>query len=485
MRIGPRMKDTDPRLGPTPFSSEWNDAPPPPERPRRVPVRRTWLPSVLPAWFPSERLISAALVLVIILSTAAFSSAGHGMRELAAPRVANDPNIHSVVINGQPTQTPSGAQIVADASTVAVTAPASAETPTPPVALPVNAGVPSVRGSASAGGSAAASGSANASGSGSASASAQSSASASAAGSQPASSGSGSAVAQGGATQTKQDGPFPRDADGNLFPQNRIVAYYGHPDNDPANNLMGVLGMDTIDNTYAKLMDQVAAWQQADPNTNVIPAFEFIATVAQQNPQPDGSYLTDTDPDFIQTYIDFAAKHDMLVFIDVQVGMRGVHDEVTKLLPLLAEPNVMLAIDPEFAIHGDEKPGEDFGHISADDVNWTMHTLADLSAEKGIPNKVLMVHQFRYDMISDKETIENVPGIELVLHADGHGPPSLKKETYGVVVTQWKDRIHFWAGFKVFYNRDDPDLNKYTDIPNMTPDEILQLDPIPYYISYQ
>ena len=484
MRIGPRMKDTEPRLGPPPFSSEWNDAPPPPpERPRRVPVRRTWLPAVLPAWFPSERLISAVLVLVIILSTAAFSSAGHGMRELAAPQVTNAPNIHSMVIGGQPTQTPSGAQIVADASTVATTAPASAVTPTGPAAPPANAGVPSASASASAGGSSAASGSAGGDASGSTAVSAHSSASAN--GNEPASSGSGSAVARGEGAQTKQDGPFPRDADGNLFPKNRIVAYYGHPDDDPEHNAMGILGMDTIDNTYAKLMDQVAEWQQADPDTNVIPAFEFIATVAQGTPQPDNSWLTDTDPDFIQKYIDFAADHDMLVFLDVQVGARGVHDEVTKLLPLLAEPNVMLAIDPEFAIHGDEVPGEDFGHISADDVNWTLRTLADLSAEKGIPDKVLMVHQFRYDMISDKETIENVPGVELVLHADGHGPPSLKKETYGVVVTQWKDKIHFWAGFKVFYNRDDPDLNKYTDIPNMTPEEILQLDPVPYYISYQ
>jgi hypothetical protein len=278
-----------------------------------------------------------------------------------------------------------------------------------------------------------------------------------------------------------QDEPYQRDADGNLFPGNRIVAYYG----TSINNLMGVLGEDEIEATYERLMDQVEAWEAADPDTNVIPAWEYIATVAQPTPQSDGTFLYDISFDEIQPYIDFAAEHGMLTFIDVQVGMRGVQGEVERLRPLLEQPTVMLAIDPEFAVYGDEIPGEDYGHIDAADVNWAQQYLADLAVEEGIPQKVLMVHQFRYDMIENKETIEAVPGVELVLHADGHGPPALKEETYAVVISQWADQIAFWAGFKIFYNKDEEDRNQYTDIPNMTPEQVLQLDPVPYYISYQ
>ncbi len=439
MRIGPKMSDTDQRIGPVPFSTEWIDDPPPPERPRRVPVRIGWLPSNLPGWLPSERLLSAFLVLAIILGTAAFSSNTSATRDLTAPELDGGSGSDALI-------------------------PAESSLVTP--------GTTGVAGDPSAG--IAASGTDE---------SATAANGADAAASNPATGGQAAAGQSASRTEVvaSQSGEFPRDADGNLFPSNRIVAYYG----TSIDSRLGILGMDTIDNTYAQLMDQVAEWQAADPDTNVIPTWEYIATVAQSTEQSDGTFLNDIDFDEIQPYIDFADEHGMLTFIDVQVGKRGVRGEVERLRPLLSQPNVMLAIDPEFAIHDDEIPGENYGYISADDVNWAMQYLADLSRDEGIPQKVLMVHQFRYDMIQDKETIEDTPGVELVLHADGHGAPELKKETYGVVITEWADQLAFWAGFKVFYNRDDPDLNQYTDIPNMTPDEILQLDPVPYYISYQ
>ena len=440
MRIGPKMSDTDQRIGPMPFSTEWIDDPPPPERPRRVPVGKGWLPASLPGWLPSERLLSAFLVLVLILGTAAFSSNTSATRELNAPDASGPAAVDTALVpNGPPLVAPSPA-VVAGEPTTELAASGTDETANA-ASAPVSAASNPATGNQAA---------------------------------------AGQSASRTDLT-ARQSGDFPRDADGNLFPSNRIVAYYG----TSIDSRLGVLGMDTIDNTYAQLMDQVAEWQAADPDTNVIPTWEYIATVAQSTEQSDGTFLNDIPFDEIQPYIDFADEHGMLTFIDVQVGKRGVQGEVERLRPLLSQPNVMLAIDPEFAIHGDEIPGENYGYIGADDVNWAMQYLADLSRDEGIPQKVLMVHQFRYDMIQDKETIQDTPGVELVLHADGHGSPDLKQETYGVVITQWADQIAFWPGFKVFYNRDDPDLNQYTDIPNMTPDEILQLDPVPYYISYQ
>ena len=436
---------TEPSLGPAPFSAEWNDDPPTPERPRRVPLGTGRLPASLPGWLPSERLLTAFLVLVIILGTAAFTTtAAPATQQLDAPEVNRTPGPDTAAVPAGP------AALAAGPTTVAA---AGAATGSSGVSNPVGLAAGS-------------------------DASADTVASANTAASNEA---ADQRRATGNQAVSGVGDDFPRDADGNLFPNNRIVAYYG----TSLSNLMGILGEDTIDNTYAVLMDQVAEWQAADPDTNVIPAFEFIATVAQPTPQSDGTFLYDISFDDIQEYIDFAADHDMLVFIDVQVGARGVQAEVERLEPLLKQPNVMLAVDPEFAVHGDEIPGEDYGHIDADDVNWTMQYLADLSQTEGIPQKVLMVHQFRYDMIENKENIQDTPGVELVLHADGHGSPDLKRETYGVVVSQWADQIAFWAGFKVFYNKPEPERNQYTDIPNMTPEEILQLDPVPYYISYQ
>ncbi|HEV2529064.1 MAG TPA: hypothetical protein VGT61_11525 [Thermomicrobiales bacterium] len=276
-------------------------------------------------------------------------------------------------------------------------------------------------------------------------------------------------------------GDVARDADGNMFPTNRIIAWYG----TSVNNLMGILGEDEIEATWAGLEEQVAAWQAADPDTIAVPAWEYIATVAQPEPQSDGTFLFDIAFDVIQPYIDYAAERGGLTFVDCQVGRRGVQGEVERLRPLLVQPSVHLAIDPEYAMQEGETPGVQFGSIDAEDVNWALRYLADLAVEEGVPQKTLMVHQFRYDMIENKENIEDVPGVELVLHADGHGAPELKRETYDVVISQWVEQLAFWAGFKVFYNKPDPTRNQYTDQPNMTPEEILQLDPVPYFISYQ
>ncbi len=278
-----------------------------------------------------------------------------------------------------------------------------------------------------------------------------------------------------------QSGDVARDADGNMFPTNRIVAWYG----TSVNNLMGILGEADIEATWAGLEEQVAAWQAADPDTIAVPAWEYIATVAQPEPMSDGTFLFDIAFDVIQPYIDYAAERGGLTFVDCQVGRRGVQGEVERLRPLLVQPTVHLAIDPEYAMAEGETPGVQFGSIDAADVNWALRYLADLAVEEGVPQKTLMVHQFRWDMIENKENIEDVPGVELVLHADGHGAPELKRETYDVVISQWAEQVAFWAGFKVFYNKEDPTRNQYTDQPNMTPEEILQLDPVPYFISYQ
>lgn len=283
-----------------------------------------------------------------------------------------------------------------------------------------------------------------------------------------------------GKSVTKNE-PWARDADGNLLPTNRIVAYYGNPDNEN----MGVLGRADIDSTYTRLMDQVAEWQAADPNTPVIPAWEVITSVANQEAGNDGTWLSNVDSDTIQTYIDFAADHDMLVFLDIQVGKRGVHDEVQRLMPFLKQPNVMLAVDPEFAIHTDEIPGQDYGFVTAAELNDAQQMLSDVAAENNLPHKLMLVHQFRYDMIHDKAAINDLPDVELILHADGHGNPEDKTAAFNVVVGKWVGQLSFVPGFKVFYQTGDPAKDQYNDYPVMKPDDILKLDPVPYYISYQ
>ena len=66
------------------------------------------------------------------------------------------------------------------------------------------------------------------------------------------------------------------------------------------------------------LLEEAARYEVADPEREVIPAFELIATVAQRIPGDDGTYILDTDIKALTEWVNYAADHDLLVFLDLQ-----------------------------------------------------------------------------------------------------------------------------------------------------------------------
>jgi hypothetical protein len=258
-------------------------------------------------------------------------------------------------------------------------------------------------------------------------------------------------------------------ADGPILPNYRVVTFYGHP-HDPQ---MGIVGEYEMADLAAMIRDQAASYAAADPTRPVIPAFELIATVAQGSPGADGTYILDTDKETLTAYIDYAAQQGMLVVLDLQIGRGTVQAEIEKVRDLLARPNVHLALDPEFAVAEGEVPGQYIGSIPAAAVTYAQQTLADIATTNGIPPKLLIVHQFREDMIQNKEQLAPVPGVQLVIDADGYGAPELKTAVYNFIV---RDEPVEYAGVKLFYKQ---------DVPLMTPQEILALVPAPDVIIYQ
>ncbi len=254
-----------------------------------------------------------------------------------------------------------------------------------------------------------------------------------------------------------------------LLPEYRIVAYYGHP-HDPNMGIVGEVAKEELANQVKTLAADYAA---ADPSRPVIPAFELIATVAQRVPGSDGSYILDTDHETLTEYIDYAEAQGMIVLLDLQVGRGTVANEIEKVRDLLARPNVHLALDPEFAVAEGQIPGVYIGSLPAESIAYAQQVLAEISAEQGVPPKILVVHQFREDMIQGKELLEPVPGVQLVIDADGYGAPELKTAVYNFLV---RDEPVEYAGVKLFFRQDKP---------MMSPREILELVPAPDVIIYQ
>jgi hypothetical protein len=237
---------------------------------------------------------------------------------------------------------------------------------------------------------------------------------------------------------------------------------------------MGILGELPPKEMMARLERQAAAYRKADSTTVVIPALELIAVVAQASAGRDSTYRARMADTLIRRVAGWAEEKGWLLILDVQVGHSDVKREVRWIMPYLTKPNVHLALDPEFDMpNRTRRPGTIIGTTSADDINWTIDTLAKVVAEHGLPPKMLIVHRFTRNMIGESERIRPHSNVQVVIDMDGFGPPRLKRDSYEHYIRRFP--VQF-AGFKLFYKNDKP---------VMTPEEVLQLDPIPFFVMYQ
>lgn len=375
--------------GPSPFSSDYSEAAPPP--PRRRPV--------LPAWLPSAGVTIVLCFLVLSLI----------MAMTGGPPPPGTPREEQTRVAGA----------VSTATATAPAVPLPTETPTPWPTSPPDAPTPTEL--------------------------------------------AGLAITPI-VTQPETLTTDPRA----ILPRYRILSYYGHPHT----NNMGILGEFDKEELLAQLNEMKAAYEAADPSRPVILAFEVIASIAQNWPADNDTYLLHTDNATIQEYIEFAAENGALVILDVQIGHSSVRAEIDRIEEWLLFPNVHLAIDPEFAMPDGVIPGASIGGVDAADITYAQERLAKLAADNDLPPKLLIVHQFYEGMIRDSHLLAPVEGVQLLIEFDGFGHPANKIAGYNQFV---RDRPIEFGGIKLFFRQDDPLL---------TPAEIVALQPSPDLVIY-
>lgn len=261
---------------------------------------------------------------------------------------------------------------------------------------------------------------------------------------------------------------------GAILPFKRIVAYYG---NLYSKN-MGILGEFPPDEMLRRLDVEVKKWQAADSTTPVQPALHYIAVTAQGAPGKDGKYRLRMPFKQIDSILSIASRINALVFLDVQVGFSNVEAEIPLLEKYLKMPNVHLGIDPEFSMKTGKRPGTVIGTMDAADVNFTSNYLAQLVKANNLPPKILVVHRFTQNMLTNYKNITKKPEVQIVMDMDGWGEPSLKHDSYKAYIT--REPVQF-TGFKLFYKNDIKKANSHM----LTPQEVLALTPKPIYIQYQ
>lgn len=261
---------------------------------------------------------------------------------------------------------------------------------------------------------------------------------------------------------------------GALLPFNRILAYYGNF-YSPG---MGALGEYPEEEMLTRLQAEVKNWADADPTTPVIPAIHYIVVTAQGSAGKDGKYRLRMPDDQIDHALRLAEKVQGIVFLDFQVALSNLETELPLYEEYFKKPNVHLGIDPEFSMKTGAKPGTIIGSFDAVDINYAATYLAGLVKEHHLPPKVLVVHRFTEDMVTNYKNITPLPEVQIVMHMDGWGFGAKKINTYNHVI--YPEPVQF-TGFKIFYKND----MKPPSTRLLTPEEVLELTPSPSYIQYQ
>ena len=263
----------------------------------------------------------------------------------------------------------------------------------------------------------------------------------------------------------------PEPLPGAILPNRRIVAYYGNP----LSRRMGVLGEYEPEQMLRMLDAEVKAWQEADPATPVQPALHLIAVVAQAGPGRDGMYRARMGDSLIERVARWAASRNALVFLDVQVGRSTLQQELPALARYLQRPNFHLGIDPEFSMKNGGLPGKRIGTFDASDINYAAEFLQGLVTTHRLPPKVLVVHRFTRNGVTNYRNIRLRPEVQVVMHMDGFGSPWLKQNTFREFIKA--EPVQF-AGWKQFYK-------SRNDNPRTSIATIARLNPKVLYIQYQ
>lgn len=259
-----------------------------------------------------------------------------------------------------------------------------------------------------------------------------------------------------------------------ILPFKRVVAYYGNF----YSKQMGVLGEYPADQMLAMLASTTEMWAVADPTTPTISAIHYIAVVAQASASKEGKYILRMPDDQIDHALNLASRLKGLVFLDVQVGKSTLQYELPFLEKYLKMSQVHLAIDPEFSMKFGDRPGTVIGTFDADDINYAANYLARLVRDNHLTPKILVVHRFTQNMITNYEKIQPLPEVQIVIDMDGFGSKDLKIGTYTRVI--YPEPVQF-TGIKLFYKND----NKPPSTGMFTPEEVLKFTPAPIYIQYQ
>jgi len=254
-----------------------------------------------------------------------------------------------------------------------------------------------------------------------------------------------------------------------IFPAHRLVGFCGTPGAPALGRLAG-----NLPNKVKQLQSQADKYH----GRKILPVLELIAVVVQGAPGADGKSRRRVPDSVVDDYLQAARNAKGILLLNIQPGHSDFMTEAKHYEKYLRQPDVGLALDPEWAMRGKQKPGAIFGQTTGANINEIAEYLSGIVKANDLPEKALVFHQVNAHVVKDESVLTTHNGVVLIKAVDGLGPKGAKIKTYNFLVKAMPSAVH--AGFKLFFDEDTANGGKL-----MTPDEVLALTPEPEYVMYE
>ncbi|WP_116200225.1 hypothetical protein [Amycolatopsis circi] len=253
----------------------------------------------------------------------------------------------------------------------------------------------------------------------------------------------------------------------NALATSKLIGFCGAPGSRALGEMTGDLAA-----AGRKLARQIQSFPRENPMTPVV---ELIATTAHREPGPDGMYRSRCPDPTVREYLDEARALKGLLLLNIQPGRADFLPEVQAYERWLAEPDVGVALDPEWAVEPGDVPGRKFGRTTGAELDGVAAYLGGLARRAHLPDKVMVYHQVASSVVRDEASLRPHPGVSVVKVVDGIGSAAAKTATWKTLMKA--KPAHVLPGFKLFFHEDTRH-----GAALMTPADVLALSPQPDYI---
>ena len=255
-----------------------------------------------------------------------------------------------------------------------------------------------------------------------------------------------------------------------IFPDYRLVGFCGTP-GAPA---LGPLAY----NIPAKIKQLRSYAEKYPDDRKTMLVLELIVVVVQSYQGADGKYRRRVENSVVDEYLAAARQAKAILLLNIQPGQSDFMTEIKRFDTYLREPDVGVALDPEWAVKPKQKPGVFYGQATGAQINEVAGYLSDIVKEANLPEKALVFHQLNRYVVKDESVVAAPPGVVIIKSVDGLGPKHAKILTYNDLMKTMAPGVH--PGFKLFLDED-----KRIGGHVMGPGEVMALTPKPEYVMVE